>query len=200
MIELVLTVGDVRDGRHVWREESSTWRRHLPVTVHMPRFLDAIRSNSSAQRAAHHRFMAITPRSNSTRSESAAPHDGANRSTPREHFPVPRERARDPSLETMSSVGIAEDVVRGVRTTARPVRSRHGSSRRTQPESTAPSRLAGYVALFRTDSSQLNDASSHPSVARICVNSSVGTSTTLAYGSDEPHSCARTSSTCSSSA
>ena len=86
------------------------------------------------------------------------------------------------------------------RRTAQPVRSRHGSSRRTQPESTAPSRLAGYVALFRTDSSQLNDASSHPSVARICVNSSVGTSTTLAYGSDEPHSCARTSSTCSSSA
>lgn len=40
--------------------------------------------------------------------------DSANRSTPRDHFPVPRERARDPSLETTSSVGIAVDVVRGV--------------------------------------------------------------------------------------
>ena len=80
----------------------------------MPRFLDAIGSNSSAQRAAHHRFMAITPRSNSTRSESAAPHDVANRSTPRENFPVPRERARDPSLEATSSDGIAEGVVRVV--------------------------------------------------------------------------------------
>ena len=80
------------------------------------------------------------------------------------------ERARDPSLEATSSDGIAEGVVRVV--------ENNGTTRTFAPpilEASAtgghgPVAPAGNVTHFRSDTTQLSDASSQPSVARIYVN------------------------------
>ena len=77
---------------------------------------------------------------------------------------------RAPSLETTNSAGITEDVVRWIE---KNVTTRTFAPRILEENATGvhgPVAPAGNVTHFRYDSTQLSEASSQPSVARICVN------------------------------